>query len=125
MKTLWGSRKRIIGLGAIILLVMLMMNMNSRLSEYFRLSNERDKLAAIVAELEATKIALDAQATYASSDGVVIGWARNEAHMSRPGDMVIIPMTPSGFTPTPEIQVTPTAQLVENWQVWWALFFSD
>lgn len=125
MKSLGQSWKRVIGLGAIVLLVMLMMNINSRLSEYFHLSSERDKLKAHVIDLQATKLALGVEATYANSDGIVIDWARNEAHMARPDDHVFIPMTPSGITPTPEIEITPTVDTIENWQVWWALFFSE
>ena len=125
MKSVLESRKRLIGLAAIVLLVMFMMNLNSRLSEYFHLSSERDKLKAHVVDLQATKLALDVQATNANSDGIVIGWARNEAHMARPGDQVFIPMTPSSITPTPEVEVTPTVDTVENWQVWWTLFFGE
>jgi cell division protein FtsB len=125
MKPVWATRKRIIGLAAVIVLVLLMMNMNSRLSEYFHLSSERDKLQGYVVNLRATKIALEAQATYAASEGVVVEWARSEAHMAQPGDQVIIPMTPSSITATPEIKVTPVVHKVENWQVWWALFFGE
>jgi len=44
MKAVWNLRKKIIGVIAIGLLMMLMMNINSRLTEYFRLSAERDEL---------------------------------------------------------------------------------
>jgi hypothetical protein len=66
MKAVWESRKRLIGLGAIVLLVLFMMNLNSRLTEYFRLTGERDKMKAVVGELQATKVALDTQAAYAT-----------------------------------------------------------
>jgi len=125
MKPTWGSRKRIIGFGAIVLLAFLMMNMNSRLSEYFRLSSERDKIKADVVQLRATKAAMEAQATYASSDQAVVEWARREAHMALPGDKVVIPMSSLQITPTPIYQPTTTVVSVENWETWWALFFSE
>jgi cell division protein FtsB len=125
MKSVWESRKKIIGLVAVLLLVLLMMNINSRLSEYFRLSNERDRLGTEVAYSRATKVALDTQVAYATSDRAVEDWARDEAHMARPGDKVIVPVTPANETPQPVIQVTPTPTTVENWQVWWALFFGE
>ncbi len=125
MRTIWEARKKIIGLTAVLLLVLLMMNINSRLSEYFRLSGERDALSTQVGYYRATKVALDTQAAYATSDQAVEDWARDEAHMARPGDKVIIPVTPAGETPQPVVEVTPTPTTVENWQVWWALFFGQ
>ena len=125
MKTIWDARKKIIGIVAVALLMLLMMNLNSRLSEYFRLSNTRDKLGVVVDNLQATKLGLDTQVAYATSDQAVEEWARSEAHLARPGDKVIIPITPVGQTPVPQVQTTPTVQPVDNWQVWWALFFGD
>ena len=125
MNTIWDARKKIIGIVALVLLMLLMMNLNSRLSEYFRLSNTRDKLGAEVGDLRATKLALDTQVAFATSDRAVEEWARSEAHLARPGDKVIIPVTPVGQTPVPQVQVTPTVQSADNWQVWWALFFGN
>jgi hypothetical protein len=123
MKAVWDSRKRIIGLGAIALLVWFMMNINSRLSEYFHLSSERDKIDAQVNDLRATKVALDTLAAYATSDAAVIDWARNEAHMALPGDNVMIPITPDNPVIKSEPQVTSLPNPIENWQVWYTLFF--
>jgi cell division protein FtsB len=123
MKVVWEARKQIIGICAVVLLALLMMNLNSRLTEYFRLSGERDKLGTVVAYAQATRVALETQVAYATSDQAVEDWARNESHMARPGDKVIVPLTPAGQTAQPVIQVTPTPTVVENWQVWWALFF--
>ena len=123
MKAVWEARKQIIGIFAVVMLALFMMNLNSRLTEYFRLSGERDRLGTQVAYERATKVALDTQVAYATSDAAVEDWARDEAHMARPGDKVIIPLTPVGQTPVPVVVVTPTPTTVENWQVWWALFF--
>ncbi len=123
MKSIWEARKRIIGLAAIILLALLMMNMNSRLNEYFRLSTERNKLSTEVGYLQMTKVALDTMEAYATSDKAVEDWARDEGKMARPGDKVIVPLTPVGQTTEPVIQVTPTPTTVDNWEFWWALFF--
>lgn len=125
MNAILNARKKIIGVGAIALLVLLMMNMNSRLSEYFRLSNERDKVLSQVIDLRATKIGLETRVAYATSEQAVEEWARKEAHMAMPGDKVIIPLTQEGATPLPVVQATPTPRVVENWEVWWALFFGE
>ncbi len=123
MKTLWDARKKIIGIAAVLLLVLLMMNLNSRLGEYFRLSSERDKLNSEVNDLMLTRVALDTQVAYATSDRAVEDWARIDAHLARPGDKLIIPVTPVDQTPVPVQQVTSTPQPVDNWEIWWALFF--
>ena len=125
MKTILEARKKIIGLVTVAVLIALMMNMNSRLSEYFRLSNERDKVLAQVVDLRATKIGLETRVAYATSDQAVEDWARKEAHMARPGDKVIIPLTQEGPTPQPVVEPTPTPRPIENWEVWWALFFGE
>lgn len=125
MKAVWESRKRLIGLGAIVLLILFMMNLNSRLSEYFHLTSERDKVEARVIELQATKVALDTLAAYATSDAAVVDWARGQAHQALEGDQVIIPVTPAGPTPEPKAQPTPVPTTIENWQVWYALFFGE
>ncbi len=123
MRAVWEARKKIIGLIAILLLVVMMMNLNTRLGEFFRLSTERDKISTEVSQLRATKAALDTLAAYATSDQAVQDWARDDAHLAMPGDKVFIPVTPVGETPVPQVQTTPTQTPVENWQVWWALFF--
>ena len=125
MKAIWEARKKIMGLAAIAVLVLLMMNLNTRLSEYFRLSSERDIIATEVGELRATQVALETQVAYATSQQAVEDWARSEAHLARPGDKVVIPVTPVGQTPEPQVQVTNTPRVVENWELWWALFFGE
>jgi hypothetical protein len=124
MNALWGSRKKIIGLGAIALLAVLMVNINSRLGEYFHLTSERDKLAAYVGGLRATMVQLTAEKAYAMSDGAVEDWARGEAHMARPGDKVVSPYLSQSTPQAAKLEPTPTPSVSENYQVWWALFFS-
>jgi hypothetical protein len=125
MKMVWEARKKIIGIGAVVLLMLLMMNLNSRLNEYFRLTSERDRVGTQVSDLRATKVALQTQAAYATSDEAVEEWARSEAHLALPGDQVIVPLTPAGQTAAPSVEATPTPLAVQNWEVWWALFFGE
>lgn len=125
MKPVWEARKKIIGIAAIVLLMFFMMNLNSRLTEYFRLSGERDVLRTKVSYDLSTVMAMETRVAYATSDQAVDDWARNDAHMARPGDKFVVPVTPAGQQSLPEIKATPTQRSVENWEVWWALFFGD
>ena len=125
MKAFLEARKKIVGVVAIILLVMVMMNLNSRLGEYFHLDRERDKLSTQVGYLELTRAALDTQVAYATSDQAVENWARNEAHMIQPGDVLVVQITPQNQTPAPEVEIVVTPRAIENWEVWWVLFFGE
>jgi len=110
----------VVGVGVLILV---MLNLNSRLGEYYRLSSERDTIQTKVAELSSTHVALQTQVAYAQSDQAAEDYAR-DAHMIREGEKLIVPLTPVGNpTPTPAgAEETPPPPL--NWEVWWTLFFA-
>jgi cell division protein FtsB len=118
------ARKAIL-IGAIILLVALMMDFNSRLSELLNLNQQKDKVIVKVTALAITARALDTQIAYATSEAAVGEWARQEGHMAKPGDIPIVPLAPAGYTPQP----TPTQMVVatqaSNWEIWWAVIFGD
>ena len=110
----------VVGVG---MLIPVMLNLNSRLGEYYRLSSERDTMQTRVAELSSTHTALQTQVAYAKSDQAAEDYAR-DAHMIREGEKLVIPLTPVGNpTPTPaSAEETPPPPL--NWEVWWTLFFA-
>lgn len=114
--------RQVLVVAAVVILVLVMMNLNSRLGEYYRLSSERDALSARVAELRVTHQVLETQLAYSQSDQAAEDYAR-EAHMLREGEKLVVPLTPAGNpTPTP-VTVTATPRAPLNWEVWWALFF--
>ena len=125
MKAFLEARKQILGLVAIVLLILVMMNLNSRLGEYFRLDNQRDQMSTQMAELRQTHGMLQTQVAYATSDQAVEDWARDEARQILPGEQLVVVITPPGNTVTPQVIETPTPRVVENWEVWWALFFGE
>lgn len=125
MKAILAARKRILVLAAIVILVLVMMNLNSRLGEYFRLDSQRDSIATQNADLQKTQAKIETQVAYATSDQAVEDWARNEAHLAQPGDKVVVVITPLNNTVVPEVVVTPEPRVVQNWEVWWALFFGE
>ena len=119
------NKRQVIVLGLVVIVILLMMDLNTRLSELFRLSAERDKVQTQVVELKHTRQVLITQVAYATSDVAVEEWARVEGHMSLPGDNVIIPLPPGDVTPLPVQMPTPTMVSLENWEVWQILFFGD
>ncbi|MCL4560024.1 MAG: septum formation initiator family protein [Chloroflexi bacterium] len=123
MKRFRFNDRRILWIGALIILVLLMMDFNNRMSELLRLNTQHDQISTEVADLVSTQQSLEAQIAYATSDVAVQEWARQEAHLAQPGDIPIVPVAPPGSTPQPPVIAVPTAVPVNNWQVWQALFF--
>ncbi len=117
--------KKIILIAAAVVLFFLVMDLNSRLNELSRLSVQRDKASTVVSVLESTLQVLETQVAYATSEGAVEDWAYNEGHMVRPGEKLIIPLSPPGTTPMPILVPTPTVMPVENWEIWMALIFGQ
>ncbi len=122
VKTFW---KRWIFFGLIIILFFMVMGLNSSLSEYFQLTEQRGQMQDRIKNLKATQYALETQIAYAKSDKAVEEWARTYQRNIQPGDQVIIPLSPQEATPEINYLQTPTPSQEENWQIWWELFFGD
>ncbi len=123
-KTLFDLKK----LGLIVLAVVLLflvMDLNARLNELSRLTTQRDDAAAIVANLESTLQVLETKQAYAGSEGAVEEWAYNEGHMVRPGEQLVIPISPPGTTVEPVFFPTPTIEPIQNWEIWLALILGE
>lgn len=125
MKRIQFDRKRIFVIAGLILVFLLMVDLNSRLNDLYRLTRERDNMRTEIANLTATAVGLQTQIAYATSDVAVEEWAREEGKMVQPGDQLIVPVSPSDATPVPVIVAQPTQTSLKNWQVWWALFFGE
>lgn len=106
--------------GAVILFF-LVMDLNNRLNELSRLTEQENSAATVVGELHTTLDNLETQMAYASSASAVEQWAYNEGHMARPGEKLIIPLSPTGTTPQPVFAETQIPTQVPNWQIWLAL----
>jgi len=122
LKSFW---KRWIFVGLIIILFFMVMALNSSLSEYFRLTGQRNQMTDRIENLEATQSALETQIAYAESDKAVEEWARTYQRYVQPGDQVVIPLSPQEVTVEINYLETPTPSQEENWQIWWELFFGD
>jgi len=125
MESSFFSKKRLFIAIGVVLAFLLLMDLNGRVSEMFRLSQERDALATVDANLLATQTFLQTQIAAATLPATVEEWAREEGHMVRPGDVLVIPIPEPGTTPVAEVKVIPTQKPVENWEIWWELFLGD
>lgn len=125
MKSIQFDKKRIFVIAGLVLLFLLMVDLNTRLNDLYRLTRERDTMRTEIANLTSTAVGLQTQIAYATSDAAVEDWAREEGKMVQPGDQLIVPVSPSDATPMPVITVQPQQTDLKNWQVWWALFFGN
>ena len=110
----------IFGIGALIMLVL---GFNNRVSELRHLSAEAEQVGTQAAALKQTQTNLEIQVAYATSDAAVEEWAYAEARWIRDGDHPVVPLSPQDGTPAPVPDIAHTQQVVENWQIWKALFF--
>ena len=104
---------------------MLVLEFNNRVSDLRHLSVEAEQVSTQSAALKQTQANLETQIAYATSDAAVEEWAYAEARWIRDGDHPVVPLSPQESTPAPVPELAPTQQVVENWQVWKALFFDQ
>lgn len=124
------SRKKVntkifIIVGGIILLFFLTMDLNTRLSELNKMNSQLDEIKTQVCVMQITKQVLHTQLAYATSEVAVEDWAREDAHMHRPGDIVVVPLASVEVTQTPQVIPTPTPIPITNRDIWQELFFGD
>jgi cell division protein FtsB len=122
IKTYW---KKWIFVFLLVILFFMVMGLNSSISEYFQLTEQRNQMTERIDNLEATQYALETQIAYADSDKAVEEWARTYERYVKSGDQVIIPLSPEDVTPEINYLETPTPSDEENWEIWWEMFFGD
>jgi len=112
-------------MGILIVLSYLMMDLQIRRTNLYRLERQRKVAQTEVNAMVKTSIYLETELAYISSDAAAEDWAREEGHMALPGDIVIVPISPQEQTPTPLLIPTPTQVSVEPWAIWRELFFGE
>ena len=107
----------------LLILFIMVLGLNSRLSEYLRLSSQKDEMDERIIRLKSTQVAFETQIAYADSDKAVEEWARTYERKVLPGDQVIIPLSDGNVTTEVNYLATLSPVNIENWQIWRDLFF--
>jgi len=109
----------------IFILILVVIEFNSRLEELNRLNDQRDETRVLATQSIQTQVALQTQVAYANSTAAVDEWARTEGHYILEGDQPVVPLVQPGSQPVivPTAQPTPTP--MQNWEVWLSLFFDE
>ena len=115
----WKPAFILVGFAVLVLLVM---DFNSRMAELRRLTAEKEDVSARVTSLVNTQISLETQVAYATSEAAVYYWAYNFEHLGKEGDVLVIPIQPKGSTPQPTPTPVITPEVIQNWEVWLSLF---
>jgi hypothetical protein len=96
---------------------------NSRLEELNRLNEQRDEVRTMATQAIQTQMALQTQVAYAGSTAAVDEWARTEGHYILEGDQAVIPIAQPGSEPVIVPTPVPLPTPMQNWEIWWSLFF--
>jgi len=111
-------------IGAILLFVVVM-NFNTRLTERAHLQQRAREVSAQATQAIQTQTALQTKMAYALSDQAVYDWAYSEGHLYRPGDHVVVPVEVPGDPPLEVPRATPAPTPMQNWEIWQELFFGE
>ena len=120
----WNDR-RLILVAVIILLVLMMMDFNNRMVRALELEEQAQAMTTRIAELEQTKVYLEAQIAFATSEKAVEQWAREDAKLIKEGDIPIIVLPPSAPTPTPTPVPLVQEKPLSNFEIWKELFLGE
>jgi len=105
--------------------ILILGDLNRRMSDARRLERDADFLATEVAALERDELRLQTQIVQADNDVVVERWARMQAKLARDGEVLIVPIPVGGYVepalPTPTPFPMPPTRL----EVWRLLLFGD
>ena len=107
----------------IFMLIVVVIEFNTRLEELNRLNDQRDEVRTIATKAVQTQMALQTQVAFAGSTAAVDEWARTEGHLVIEGDQPVIPVGQPGSEPVIINTPVPVPTPMQNWEVWWTLFF--
>lgn len=117
--------RRVAAFLGIFVLILLVIEFNSRLEELNQLNDQREEVRAIATQAMQTQIALQTQVAFAGSTAAVDEWARSEGHYVKEGDQPVIPVGQPGSEPVIVTTPVPIPTAMQNWEVWWKLFFDE
>jgi len=113
-------------LGAFVvvgIVLVLVMNFNTRLEELSHLQNEAATVRAQATAVLITQMALETQVAQATSSAAVDEYARNQAHLAQPGDKVFVIVPDPGATAQAIPGPTPTNSNQTRWELWMEIIF--
>jgi len=125
MSNLPINARRVAGIIGFIILAFVVLESNRRLEELNLLNKQRELVSGQATQAAQTQVALQTQVAYAASTAAVEEWARADGHYIQDGDLPMVPLAQPGAAPVEMSTPMPIPMPLENWQVWWDLFFGE
>ncbi|MAT43095.1 MAG: hypothetical protein CL609_12200 [Anaerolineaceae bacterium] len=125
MKKINFDSRRLIVYAVLLVLFFLLMGLSTKFSDLNQLNEQNELMNTEVVALRATNYVLETQIAFATSEAAVEAYAREDGYMVRPGEVLIVPISPKHVTPSPEIVPTATIEPLSNLEIWFQLFFSN
>lgn len=117
--------RRVATFAGVFLLILFVIEFNTRLEELNRLNDQRDEVRALATQVIQTQSALQTQVAYAESTEAVEEWARTDGRYVQEGDQPVIPLEVPGSSPVVVNTPVPIPTPLQNWEIWWTLFFEE
>ena len=125
MSTVPISVRRVLVIIGIVVLVFVVLEFNRRLEELKLLNDQADLVHAQVTQAVQTQFSLQTAVAYANSTAAVEEWARTDGHYIRDGDLPVVPVGAPGAAPIEISTPIPLPTPMQNWEVWFNLFFGE
>ena len=107
----------------IFILVFTVLEFNRRLEELNMLNEQNELIRLQATQAIQTRQVLQTQVAYAGSTAAVEEWARIDGHYIQNGDIPIVPVGQPGAASIVLDTPIPSPTPMQNWEVWWELFF--
>ena len=115
--------RRVAAIIGILMLVFIVLEFNRRVEQLKTLDGQYALMQVQVTQELQTQAALNTQVAYAGSNAAVEQWARVDGHYVQDGDLPVVPIGQPGAPPIEVSTPVPTPTPMQNWEVWWSLFF--
>jgi hypothetical protein len=125
MPTVPINVRRVLVTIGIVVLVFVVLEFNRRLEELGLLNDQIELVRTQATQIMQTQVVLQTAVAYANSTAVVDEWARTDGHYIKDGDLPVVPVGAPGAAPIELSTPVPTPTPMQNWEVWWELFFGE
>jgi len=125
MPTVPINLRRVLVTIGIVILVFVVLEFNRRLEELSLLNKQTEIVRAEATQIMQTQIALQTAVAYANSTAAVEEWARTDGHYIKDGDLPVVPVGAPGAAPIEMSTPIPIPTPMQNWEIWWELFFGN